>query len=312
MKVSDSIQMNEKNTIHEAMEKLKSERKKEELKNLWLNYNSYKETFYFLLTIWSRIQNDVCIMVEKDELEALYYRPRDKDEEDPGEPTEDEITRISEGHKHELIVRLDVEDWFIHAHILMDKFAKLARGIFFSIYDKEKKGGVNGIPLRSFHKFQKYFLDDGCKFFDSEFPLIISQYTQWFEPELRDFRDDFIQHESSFKMWGSSLRSTRTDTSFSFSKFKPYHVPEKIHTLIDRNITRFPQIKQCYSILQVLTIFDEHWKELNQEDRSLVTSIKQSYGGDIPDIISLFSKMSILFIQVNDYFVKKIEEKFLP
>lgn len=310
MRTSDSLQMNEKNTLHETMQKLKSKREKEELRNLWLNYNSFKDTFSFLLIIWSRIQRDIRLIDEKNGLEAFYDRPRYEGEEDPGEPTEDEKKQILEGHKHEQIVRLDIEDWFIHALILMDKFAKLARGIFFSIYGKEKKQEVNIIPLRSFHKFKKYFLKNRNKFFDSEFPEIIDQYTEWFEPELRDIRDDLIQHESSFKIWGSSFSSTKTEINFGFSKFKPFHVPQKFHTLIDRTITRFPQIEQCYSILQVLAIFDEHWKELNQEDRDLVTSIKQSHGSDIPDIINLYTKMSIFFTQVNDYFVRKIQEKF--
>ncbi len=309
MKTSDSLQMNEKNTLHETMQKLKNKREKEELRNLWLNYNSFKDTFSFLLIIWSRIQCDIRLINEKNGLEAFYDCPRYEDEEDPGEPTEDEKKQILEGHKHEKIVRLDIEDWFIHALILMDKFAKLARGIFFSIYGEEKKQEVNIIPFRSFHKFKKYFLKNRNKFFDNEFPEIIDQYTEWFEPELRDIRDDLIQHESSFKIWGSTFSSTKNEIYFSFSKFKPFHTPRKLHTLIERNKNRFPQIMECYSILKILNIFDEHWSELDQVDRDLVTSIKQSHGSDIPDIIKLYRKISTFFTQVNDYFIRKIEEE---
>jgi hypothetical protein len=307
METSDSLKMNEKNTLHEVMQKLNSKREKEELKNLWLNYHSFKETFYFLLIIWSRIQNDVHLIVEKDGLEAVYDRPRDEDEEDPGEPTDDEKKQIAEGHRHESIVHLDVEDWFIHSLILMDKFAKLARGVFFSIHGYEKKHMINRIPFRSFHTFKQYFHKNKSEFFDTEFSEIIDHYTDWFYIELKDIRDDLIQHETSFKIWGSSFHSKKSEIKFSFAKFKPFHKPRKLYALMERNKNRFPQIMKCYSILEILSIFDEHWSELNQEDRDLVTSIKQSHGSDMPDIIKLFSKMSIFFTQVNDYFVRKIE-----
>ena len=44
MKTSDNIQMNEKNTLYESMKKLESKREKEKLRNLWLNYNSFRDT----------------------------------------------------------------------------------------------------------------------------------------------------------------------------------------------------------------------------------------------------------------------------
>ena len=308
MRTSDSLQMNEKNTLHEAMQKLKSKREKEELRNLWLNYNSFKDTFSFLLIIWDRIQNDIRLIVEKNGLEAFYDRPRYEDEEDPGEPTEDETKRISEGYRHEKIVRLDVEDWFIHALILMDKFAKLAKRILILIHNDEKKQEIYDIKDKNFNRFRQYFLKNMNSFFDNDFSSIIKQYSDWFEPELRDIRDDLIQHESSFKIWGSSFHSKKSEIIFSFAKFKPFHKPQKLYTLMERYKNRLPQIMKCYSILEILSIFDEHWKELNQADRDLVISIKQSHGSDIPDIIKLFTKMSIFFTQVNDYFIRKIED----
>jgi hypothetical protein len=190
----------------------------------------------------------------------------------------------------------------------MDKFAKLSKKIFLLIYDT-KRQEINNLKIKNFNRFKKFVIDNRDNFIDDIFPTIIKQYTEWFEPELRDIRDDFIQHEFSFKIWGSSLNSRKSEISFSFSKFKPFHTPPKIHKLIERNKDRFPQIVECYSILQIITIFDEHWNELNQEDRSLVTSIKQSFGGEIPDIIKLYTKMSIFFTKINDYFVRKIEEE---
>jgi len=77
--------------------------------------------------------------MEKDSIEANYAPTFHEDEVEPGTPTDDEQKRITEGYKHEEMIHLDVEDWFIHAHILFDKFAKLICGIYLLIFNERKK-----------------------------------------------------------------------------------------------------------------------------------------------------------------------------
>ena len=301
MKASDHVEINEKNSLHQMMLKLKTKKTKEELDDIWLTYFSFKTTFSFLPEIWNRIQCDIKLIADKNYIEGTYYSP---DAEEGSEPTEAEKKILKECKEHEDRIILDTEDWFIHSHILMDKFAKLIKKIFLLFMTEEKKQMILNITDKSFYEFKDYFVNKDGKIIDEEFYLLMMNYTKWFEPDLKNIRDDMIQHESVPKIWGSSIDSRNNDIAFGYSKFRPYMgFLEKTYQIRDRNITLFPQIKDNQNYFELLVFFEEHSKELKQKDKDLLKFIKKSYGGKIPDIILLYEKMSDFFTRINDYFV---------
>jgi len=51
MKISNNLQMNDKNTLFELIKKFENKVKEEKLHNLWFNYLSFRDTFSFLFII---------------------------------------------------------------------------------------------------------------------------------------------------------------------------------------------------------------------------------------------------------------------
>lgn len=95
---------------------------------------------------------------------------------------------------------------------------------------------------------------------------------------------------------------------FEYSKIRPFSgYLEKIYLVKERNVSRYPQIKENGNFFELLAFFEEHLEELNKDDRDLVKTIRKNYGGRIPDIIELYNKISNFLIEVNNYLIKKIE-----
>ena len=67
--------------------------------------------------IWNRIQYDIKMIVEKNNIEATYYSPW---AEEGSKPTETEIKRLNECQKFENIITLDIEDWFYGVILWLD------------------------------------------------------------------------------------------------------------------------------------------------------------------------------------------------
>jgi|GEM_PF-2897471 len=301
MKASDHVEINEKNSLHQMMLKLDSKKTKKELDDIWFTYFSFKATLDFLPVIWSRIQYDIKMIDEKNSIEATYFSP---DAEEGIKPTEAEMKMLKECQNFEDIITLDIEDWFIHSYILMDKFAKLIKKIFCLYVTEEKKQIILDIADKDFYHFRKYFIKEKGKIIDNGFYSIMVSQTKWFEPDLKNIRDDMIQHESVPKLWGSSIDGKNNDIVFGYSKFRPYMgFLEKTYQIRDRNITLFPQIKDNRNYFELLMFFEEHIQELNQKDKDLLKFIRKSYGGKIPDIILLYKKMSDFFTRINDHFI---------
>ena len=303
MRTTDLIAINEKNSFHEMMLKIKAEFKRSKMTDdIWLTYFSFKETHDFLPIIWKRIQLDMNMLTEKCNFEGTYHHP-DSEEE----PTKKEIERYKECSAYETIIKLDIEDWFIHAHILMAKLAVLIKKIFLLTISETDKEKILGIKTRGFNDFRKYFIDGNGTGIDTEFTLIITNFTKWYEKALKNIRDDLIQHEHVSKIWGSSIYQKKSYTEFGYSKFRPYFgIMEKTYIIRDKNLSLFPQLKGENNYFELLNFFEKHMKELSEQDQQFIKDIRKDYGGNFPDVNILYTNMTNLFEQINSYFVRRI------
>lgn len=307
MHTNDVVLLTNQNTLKETMDEIHKHFPKD-INEIWLSYFSFLTTYHFLPEIWSRIVVDIKLIAKNSDIEATYYSPY---AEEGAVPSPEEIKIMDEYKKHEDDIILDIEDWFLHSHILLDKFAKLNTKLFGLLAcNPEEKKIADHIPYSGFNYFRDFFLKTEENI-DKKYKLIIQQYTDWYIYEIKNIRDDLIQHEMMPKMWGSSMDSSTESVYFSYTRFRNSEKTVKMmYDLRDKNAENYPQIKTIINFHQLLDFFEKKIEELDEDDKEEIKRIRKRRGNKIPDIIELYEKMATFFIYINAFFIEKIKESF--
>jgi len=306
MSTVELVKLDEKNTLSEIMKKLRNHISTEEFGSLNMFHRTLMMTFAFLPEIWQRILEDAKLDTKYWEVYAELYHP----DAEKREPTPEELEILNTWREHRFLLNLDVEDWFIHSYILMDKFAKFAKRLMqlISKTPQELKL-VRRIPDRSFDKHRKFFLksENQGLITDTEYAEIIRKNTSWYVKELKNIRDDLIQHEIVPRFWAYCV----SKDSPQLSRFR--HNPkllEILYELRDKYTSAFPQIEGERNFFRLFSFFEKHIDELEDNDVKRVEHVRKLYGARFPDIPTLFDKMSDFFSLVNDHFVAEIQRRF--
>ena len=302
----DFIKLNSKNTLSEIVEKFRGFISDENFGELSMLHRTFMMTFKFLPEIWNRIVEDVELEVSYGDIYADLYAPGGVERE----PTGKELEILKAWRKYRYLLNLDVEDWFIHSFILMDKYAKLAKRLtrLFSQKPDESKL-IDKIPHKNFYRYKKYYLNtENQRFLGySKYTEIVRKNTDWYVKELKDVRDDLIQHENIPKFWGYSISRNKIRLSrFRHSR----RLREKIEALKDKYKKVFPQLEGEKNFFKLMDFFEKNISHMDEKDITKLKDVKKMWGGRFPDIPKLFGKMSKFFSLVNDHFVQRFENEF--
>jgi len=306
MSTVELVRLDEKNSLSEIIKKLRNHISPEEFGALNMFHRTFVMTFAFLPEIWQRVLEDVKLDTKYWEVYAELYHPEAEKREPT--PEESEIRNIWREHRFRL--NLDVEDWFIHSHILMDKFAKFAKRLIEAISKTpEELKLAQNIPDRSFYKQRKFLLrsQNLTLLTDTIYADIIRENTSWYIKELKDIRDDLIQHEIVPRFWTYWVSKDK----IQLSRFR--HNPkllEILYELRDKYKLAYPKIEGEKNFFTLFSFFEKHIDELEKKDGKRIEHVGKSYGARFPDIPTLFNKMSNFFSLVNDHFVAEIQRRF--
>lgn len=299
--------LTEKSAILELARNL---RKHYEKTRDWPAFNMYLRSFHmtqnFLTEIWDRILQDIQLGNKYWNIQAELHYSELQDEYDL---SEEDAKILEEYSKHEYRLNLDVEDWFLHAHILMEKYVKLFKLIMILISGNEQnEKGAHELPNRSFDRHFKYFLRlDKKGIADETYLEIIKASVSWYYSDLKDVRDDLIEHEQIGRFWGSGI----SPGHFSISRFRRTDaMTKKLYELRDKYQKAYTILQGQVNIYELMNFFETNILRLEPVDVSIIKGIRKGYGRDFPDIPTLYSKMNRFFSAVNDYFVSK--EKMKP
>jgi hypothetical protein len=260
-------------------------------------YRSFSTTHLFLSEIWDRILKDVRLEQENWSIEATIHDASQVQEE--YEPSSEERKVLDEFLKHEHRINLDIEDWFLHAHILMEKYTKLFKLILQLIGNNKQ---VNCVPNRSFHEHIKFFRAHKVGCLDEKYIDLINGCGQWYFPDIKDVRDDLITHEQIGRFWGSSTSPDK----FSISRFnRPDTLVEPLYSLADKYKGRFANLETEKNVFNLLNFFEANLSKLEASDAQEITDIRRNYGRPFPDIPELYGKISSFFSSVNDYLISR-------
>jgi len=269
-------------------------------------YRSFRITYSFIPEIWDRIVKDIRLDIRNSGIEAdLHY-------DESYTPTKEENEILSEYKKHNQRLNLDVEDWFIHTHILLMKYTRIALLFYQLMSNSENKKKLKGFEYASFNEHIKECINPEKKEIpDVNYRRIIKEKTTWYKTEIKDIRDDLIQHETVPRFWGSSVHSKKDHTLFSLSRFRHNKkFIDSLYTLRDKYSSAFPEIKDEINYFNLLFFFEKNTEKINDSDKDRVLNIRKKYGRKFPDIPELFNKISDFLTSVNDYFILCIRNDF--
>ena len=306
MHAEDLMDLNEKYTFREIVNKLREHLSKDDFGSLNMFHRIFMMTFIFLSEIWSRILEDAELDRKYWNIYVELYQPGAIERE----PTTDEVKILESWKKHKFRLNLDVEDWFIHSYILMDKFTRFVKRFFYLISSvPEERKRINRIPFKNFNEHRKFYLDESKQHLitDNIYAEIIRKNTTWYIKELKNIRDDLIQHPNVPKFWGYEVTQDR----IRLMRFR--HNPkllEKMYSLKDKYVYVYPEIKTEKNFFSLLTFFERKINTLEENDAIIVRDTRKSFGSHFPDIPKLFKQMSEFFSLVNDHFILEIKKHF--
>lgn len=288
------------------MEEFRTHLSEKDFGSLNMHHRTFMMTLLFLPEIWNRIREDALLDVKYWEVYVVLYEPG----ADEREPSTQELEILDTWQKHRFRLNLDVEDWFIHSHILMDKFARFVKRLLQLISrTPQELELVKRIPHRSFAKHRKFFLKRKNRTLeaDPEYAEIIRKNTSWYVKDLKNIRDDLIQHEAVPRFWSYDVSRNRV----RLSRFRPNPKLLKVlYGLRDKYASTYPELEGEGNFFKLFSIFEEYSDGLDEDDVTKVERVRKSYGARFPDMPELFKKMSDFFSCVNDHFVLEVLKPF--
>lgn len=306
MSVEELEELDDRNTLSQVVRELQKHFPLEKLASLNMSYRSFNMTQYFLREIWNRILEDAQLDNDYWRIYAELYDPALEEERTP---TSEEEQILKRYRAHWPRLNLDMEDWFLHAHILMEEFARLAKQLLLlTSTEAEVAKQIQYLPTRSFHEHLKFFLrPDNQKIVDVEYAKILKESTAWYYKDLKDIRDDLIQHETVARFWGYSISAKKLKVSRFRHSGK---LVQALYRLRDKYAETYVVLKDEKNFFALLSFFETNVDKLQVSDSERVKQIRRTFGRDFPNIPTLYSKINDFFSLVNDHFMSKTRKCF--
>lgn len=258
-----------------------------------VEYRSYRRTLEYLRLNYRRIEDDV-------ELWKKYNDASGRLLGAPGapRPTKSDLLVGKRWKEQEFCLYLDLDDFFIHSNILMDKIARIA-SVFLEIR-----------PPRSFSKHKKFLCREQNIPFrkDEDYARHIRENTSWFESDLKDVRDDLVVHEGAFWAVGTSWGRKGL---LSASKMSPFEVKKKQLNVLRELKKKYR--KTLHGIAKVeanlwvlLQFFEQNIDQIDEEDKSKVKAARQELGGRLPPVPKVADEIFDFLVFFGSHFQKKI------
>jgi hypothetical protein len=256
-------------------------------------YRSYMRTFQYIRLICRRIEDDIRLWTSyNDASERLLGTPGSR-------PPTDSDNLIGERWKeHQFCLYLDLDDFFIHSSILMDKSARIVAAVLaidpprsFSVHKKFLCRREN-IPFRK----------------DEEYARHVREDTNWFESDLKDIRDDLVVHEGSFYEIGTSWSRKRL---LSVSKMSSFEIKKRylrvLQGLRQKYQERLNGITRLDNNLWVLLeFFEQNRDQMDEADRSKLRAARRELGGRLPAFSMVADQVFDFLTFLNLHFEEKL------
>jgi len=259
-------------------------------------YRSYRRTLRYIRLICRRIEDDI-------RLWSSYNNASERLLGAPGArlPTKSDLLIQERWKEHQFCLYLDLDDFFIHSNILMDKSASIAAA-FLKID-----------PPRSFSKHKKSLCKrENIPFRkDEDYARHVREDTNWFESDLKGIRDDLVVHEGAFWAIGTSWNRKGL---LSVSKMSPFEIKRRhlsvLQGLREKYQERLNGIGGLDNNLWVLLEFFEHdIDQIDEEDKTKVKAARRELGGRLPAVSKVADEIFDFLTFFGLHFQEKLRGK---
>ena len=260
----------------------------QKMKQINIAYRGYMYTFHFIPIILKRIHEDYEQFYEANRIEAEIMEPN----AEPRALSAKEKNLLQKGREKEFCFYLDIEDFFIHASILMHKASRIAC-LLLEIQ-----------PHRSFNKHREYFIKNPSFLKDDKYAKYIRNNTDWFKTELKDVRDEQIVHGKPLSWFISfGKNGFRVSKGTVSSKEKELKI---LSELKDKYKEKLPEIKDVeHNFWQILAFLEQNSEKIDKHDVERVKQVRQIVGGVVPSVSRLTKQIWEYLNFINDYFTEK-------
>ncbi len=288
-----------KNPLAKILKLIKASLSEKEQKEFEAGYRRFQGKLLHLGLIWERLIVD--FEAHEKRLEVAFARAWEvsKTGKSSYTPTPKEESEIQHYREKSKFIELDLEDFFIHARILMDRIAWLTR--FF----------IKGVEYVSFSKLRNFFLKpENIPFSkDEEYAKFIREKTAWYETMLKSYRDKLIVHDITSDMFGGIYSDSEITTlvrvrmrPLSQNKWNKHW--QSILKLRDKYIDRISGLADIpLNMFELIRYLDSYSDLIDSPDLKKLEEIRSVFGTKLPDINSIADHiMDILNFYANHFY----------
>lgn len=202
------------------------------------------------------------------------------------------------GHLSSLI-SFDVENYFIHVQILMDRLAVLIAN------------HVEEVPRNKIKSFKELINFIKTHNFENKLLHHLLEQEKWFKLLINIHRNNLIVHDNISEMTGTKYSKNKIHSPIRLVFPDSSNSKTIISALnkIKENHSGIPEFQNEENIWTLLLICDYNAEKLTDIEINEIIKIHRTYGGEIPEIDKVNNKIQNLLYYVNSFFKKndKIE-----
>lgn len=274
------------------------------------HFQKYHRKLEQLFIINNRIVDSLSIMIESFKISEIMIE--NKKRLDRGENILDitsKVQKVNKKGRPNALLLLDVEDFFLHARILMDYITHLT--VFF-FEDKPHIGN----QYASFNKHKKWLKNENPSGVPIEYKQYILEKTDWFDNVLTFIRDKYVRHDlhPRFLMF-KKTKKDEISVVYGFLSLteKQYDGLKKIEMKYADKIPSLKNISKS-NVYEMVDFFNYNptiESLLEEKDRNIITNIKIR-GGEFPDIGNLMDQILYFLDFFNDFFISYLFTTLTP
>lgn len=196
---------------------------------------------------------------------------------------------------HSLLV-LDIENYFIHTAILMEKITKI---IGFLLPDLPNDAKSN------FHQHRQFFLKNDYS--DMKYSVYIKKRMEWYSVLLQVFRNVLIIHDESTSMsWLGSdsnkiphiAKTTHPDEKISKETLT------KLYKIRDNHNKDIPELANEVNLWELLGNLTYHADKLTSQENKILRDLIERIGSKFPAIEELTKRIQEFLDFIGNHFVE--------
>ena len=212
--------------------------------------------------------------------------------------SDEEQALVSKHGRLSSLISFDVEDYFIHIQILIDRLAVL-------IANQIKELPIS--KIKSFRDLINFIKTQNSQ--NELFDYLLKQ-EKWFKLLINIHRNKLIVHDNISQMTGTKYSKNQIHSPIRLGRLDSSNSKTIISTLNkikENHVSDILELKNEVNIWKLLLICDYNAEKLTDPEVNEIINIHKNHGGEMPEIDLVNTKIQNFLDYVNSFFKKSIQ-----